>query len=183
MEYEPPGPVVFGSAGQSGLKPSVMTSMTIVYGLVLPSIESELKRGSECNLTKSGSISWAPGYDASNNHYLVPATYDAAGNVLYDLTNTYTWDVYGNMASARSGRSAAVCGTSGTCHTYDALGRAVEKNASGTYKQILYSPLGKTAIMSGQTTNNAYVPLPGGESSMWDAPGGHHVEHRDWRGS
>jgi RHS repeat-associated protein len=37
--------------------------------------------------------------------------------------------------------------------------------------------------MSGQTVNNAYVPLPGGESSMWDAPGGHHVEHRDWRGS
>lgn len=134
------------------------------------------------NLTKAGSSSWAPGYNASNNQYLAPATYDSSGNVLYDLTNRYTWDVYGKMASVRPGTSSAVCGTNGTCVTYDGLGRAVEKNVSGTYTEILYSPLGKTAQMSGQTVTSVYLPLPGG-LSLYDASGGHHVEHRDWRGS
>ena len=30
--------------------------------------------------------------------------------------------------------------------TYDALGRMVEQNRGGVYTQILYSPVGKTAI-------------------------------------
>jgi len=58
----------------------------------------------------------------------------------------------------------------------------VEKNVAGSYSEILYSPLGKTAIMSGQTVTNVYLPLPGG-LSLYDATGGHHVEHRDWRGN
>jgi len=134
------------------------------------------------NITKSGTSSWIPGYISSTNQY-VGASYDAAGNVLYDFTNTYTWDAYGKMASAHGGTGQATCGTNGTCMTYDAFGQPVEKNAAGTYAEILYSPYGKTAIMSGQTLTNAYVPMPGGQSSLYDNLGGHHIEHRDWRGS
>lgn len=139
------------------------------------------------NVTKSGSITWNPGYNSTNNQYTLGGTsYDASGNLLYDTFNTYTWDAYGKMASVVAAKSTPVCGTSGTCVTYDALGRAVEKSVSGTYKQILYSPLGKTAIMSGQTVTNAYVLLPGGESSMYASGTGggtHYIEHHDWRGS
>jgi len=140
------------------------------------------------NLTKTGNpgITWNPGYNSANNQYsLVGASYDASGNLLYDTFDTYTWDSYGKMASVRASNSAAVCGTSGTCVTYDALGRAVETNASGSYTEILYSPIGKTAIMNGQTVNFAYVPLPGRESSLYAAGtggGGHYMEHHDWRG-
>jgi len=48
-----------------------------------------------------------------------------------------------------------------------ALGRAVEVSAGSNYNEILYTPIGKTAIMNGQTVNFAYVPLPGVESSMY----------------
>lgn len=51
------------------------------------------------NLTKSGSISWQPGYDPSTNHYTLGGTsYDADGNLLNDTFNTYTWNVYGGLA-------------------------------------------------------------------------------------
>jgi RHS repeat-associated protein len=135
------------------------------------------------NITKSGSISWMPGYNSNNQYSTVGARYDADGNLLYDTFNSYTWDSEGKMVTARGGTHSATCGTNGTCVTYDALGRAVEKNVSGTYSEILYSPLGKTAIMSGQTLTNAYVPMPGGQSSLYDnTGGGHHFEHHNWRG-
>ena len=73
------------------------------------------------NLTKTGNpgTTWNPGYTA-NNH-VTGASYDGGGNVTYDFSNTYTWDGYGKMSSAQSGTSQAVCGTSGTCVTYDAF--------------------------------------------------------------
>jgi RHS repeat-associated protein len=37
--------------------------------------------------------------------------------------------------------------------------------------------------MSGQTLTDAYLPMPGGQSSMYENSGGHHFEHHDWRGS
>ena len=46
---------------------------------------------------------------------------------------------------------------------YDALGRPVEEQSSGTYSQILYSPSGqKFAFMSGSTVNRYLVPLAAG---------------------
>ncbi|MGH9528889.1 MAG: hypothetical protein ACRD2S_03115 [Terriglobales bacterium] len=41
--------------------------------------------------------------------------------------------------------------------TYDALGRQVEQNQSGTYFQIVYTPAGsKMAVMKGQTIQQAF---------------------------
>jgi RHS repeat-associated protein len=136
------------------------------------------------NLTKSGSITWNPGYNSANNRYLsIGATYDPDGHLTYDSFNSYTWDVYGKMFSQRSGNGPVVCGMSGICMTYDANGRAVERNNTGVYSEILYSPIGKAAIMSGASTvTRSYIPLPGGVS-LTTIGGGKQVEHRDWLGT
>src|SRR5258708_8839253 len=69
------------------------------------------------NITKNGSISWIPGYDASTNHYTLAGTgYDADGNVLKDSFNTYTWDAEGKQLSTAYGNGGG--GTSAfTSHT------------------------------------------------------------------
>jgi RHS repeat-associated protein len=140
------------------------------------------------NLTKSGSITWAPGYNSANNEYSsIGATYDLAGNLTYDSFNSYRWDASGKMSSARSGTSPATCGTSGTCVTYDANGRPVEKNVAGAYSEILYSPMGETAIMNGASTvTQSYIPLPGALAMVATGAGGtgtRRIEHRDWLGT
>ncbi|HTV55919.1 MAG TPA: hypothetical protein VMI06_13530, partial [Terriglobia bacterium] len=105
------------------------------------------------NISKTGSITWActSCYTANSNQYnaMVSSSisYDGNGELLNDTFHTYSWDVFGKMLTVDS----TTCGTNGTCLTYDALGRMVEKNVSGTYTEVLYSPVGKTAIMSGQT--------------------------------
>jgi RHS repeat-associated protein len=148
------------------------------------------------NLTKTANpgITWQPGYTASTNQYTTPTNcltaggspcYDANGNLIRDTFNSYTWDVYGKMSSVRSGNTSAVCGSSGTCLTYDANGNMVEKSVGGTYTEILYSPLGKTAVMSGQTPSSAYFPLPGGATYFQSGStgGNRFFWHKDWLGS
>lgn len=79
---------------------------------------------------------------------------------------------------------STTCGTNGTCMTYDALGRMVETNASGTYKQIVYSPIGRFALMNGHTTLvKAFVPLPGGATAVYTPSGLAYYRHPDHLGS
>lgn len=110
------------------------------------------------NITKSvpsggTGITWNPGYSAATNQYtLGGTTYDSDGNLTYDTFNHYTWDGYGQMATINN-----------NAITYDALGREVEK--SNPTREILYSPVGKVAIMNGATTvSTSFVPMPGGSS-------------------
>ena len=65
--------------------------------------------------------------------------------------------------------------------TYDALGRMVEQNRAGVYTQVLYSPVGKTAIMNGQTRKTINLPLPGGATAVYDTT--FHYRYSDWLGS
>lgn len=68
--------------------------------------------------------------------------------------------------------------------TYDALGRMVEQNRSGVYKQVVYSPSGgKLALMSGQTLSKAFIPLPGGATAVYTSSGLAYYRHSDWLGS
>jgi RHS repeat-associated protein len=125
------------------------------------------------NITKSGSISWMPGYNLGNNHYTLAGTsYDNNGNLTNDSFHTYTWDA--NWQKPITADSTSL--------TYDALGRMVEKNVSGSYTQILYSPIGKTAVMNGQTLINAYIPLPGGQT-LYETPTVKNFWFTDWLGS
>jgi RHS repeat-associated protein len=124
-----------------------------------------------------------PGYNQSNNQYQNGSQYDNNGNLLYDTFDTYTWNAYNKPATIISGNSAVACGTSGTCITYDALERPVEKNVSGTITETFYEPAGES-FMSGQVAKTIRLPLPGG-STMQQVLGASsgNVWHKDWLGS
>ncbi len=129
------------------------------------------------NLTKSGSVSFQPQYNtATNRMQSLPGftpTYDANGNTLTDSLHTYTWDVQGRVTAVD---------TVGL--TYDALGRMVEQNRSGSYRQILYGPNGgKLALMNGQSVVKAFVPLPAGATAVYVGSTLSYFRHPDWLGS
>jgi RHS repeat-associated protein len=136
------------------------------------------------NINKSGSLSFLPTYTGSastpttNQFYQIPGGpagasnyYDLNGNLTTDVTNTYSWDADGNSVKINSIGLA-----------YDALDRRVEQNNAGTYTQILYSPIGKLALMNKQTATNVFLPLPGGEQATY-TNSTVRFRHYDWQGS
>ena len=128
------------------------------------------------NIQKSGSITFAATYSAATNRYTlsgVNVQYDGNGNLLTDNLNTYTWDPnFGNLASVN-----------GINLIYDALGQMVEQQNGSAYKEILYSPAGKTAVMNGQTLTKAFLYLPGGVRGIYNSSGLAYYRHSDWLGS
>jgi RHS repeat-associated protein len=129
------------------------------------------------NITKSGSISWMPGYDSSTNHYALGGTsYDASGNVLNDTINTYNWDA-DNKFLDPNGRPL----------TYDALNRLVYIWGDA---QVAHGPTGQQLYLLTNATPGfapAFIPLPGGTrarySGPWNAAGLNWIDHTDWLGS
>jgi len=108
---------------------------------------------------------------------LANTSYDLNGNLLADTFHSYTWDSEGNPATIDS-----------IGLTYDAFDRVVEQNQSGTYYQIVYTPLGKklglfSAQSGKQVIQQVYVPLPGGTSAEYLSSGLSHYRHADWLGS
>src|SRR6202035_5151903 len=117
------------------------------------------------NLSKSGTMSFQPTYSAATNHMTQigssTPTYDANGNVTNDFLHTYAWNAGGRPVTVD---------TVGV--TYDALGRMVEQNRGGTYTEIVYTPSGaKLALMNGTALREAFVPLPGGSSAVYNSSG------------
>jgi RHS repeat-associated protein len=143
------------------------------------------------NITKSGSSSWACSacYNTNTNQYNSilsgQISYDTNGNLLNDTFQQYNWDAYGHPVAIAPATGSGTCGSSGiTCVTYDASGRAVEEQIGTKVTQILYSPVGKTAIMSGQTTDSGYLPLPGGATLYINGSiGNRFLWHKDWLGT
>ena len=131
------------------------------------------------NITKVGNPgqSFQPVYSMTSNRISTvgstTAQYDNNGNVLNDGVHTYTWDADGNSITVDS-----------VAATFDALDRMVEQNRSNSYTQIVYSPTGaKLALMSGQTLQKAFVPLPGQATAVYTSTGLDHYRHPDWLGS
>jgi RHS repeat-associated protein len=136
------------------------------------------------NISKSGTSSFLPTYaGTSNQFYQLPGGpagtshyYDADGNLISDLTNTYAWDSDGNLVGINLTGGAPIS------ITYDALDRAVEQNNSGVFRQVLYSPIGKLALTTKQVANNVFLPLPGGEQATYTGST-IRFRHYDWLGS
>jgi len=129
------------------------------------------------NLSKTGSASFQPTYSYLTNRMTQVGSstpsYDANGNVTNDFLHTYSWDA--------NGRPVTIDGIGAT---YDALGRMVEQNKSGTYSEIVYAPTGaKLAIMNGSTLQRAFVPLAGGSVAVYTSSGLTYYRHSDWIGS
>ena len=131
--------------------------------------------------TGAAGINWIPGYSSATNRYtLGGTTYDLDGNLTNDSFHTHWWNTEGKIASIGS----ATCGGSGViCLTYDALGRVVERQNGAAFTEFLYSPIGKTATMTGQTLSNAAIPLPGGTRLYYATATNKQLWHKDWLGS
>jgi RHS repeat-associated protein len=122
------------------------------------------------NITKNGSLTWRPGYNAANNRYILSGTsYDANGNLLNDTFHTYTWDVDGKVMSIDGTKT----------FVYDAFENVAEWTSGTTHRQYLYTPIGFVGTLNGQTVDQVRIPLPGGGSFV---PGGN-LRHNDWLGS
>ena len=140
------------------------------------------------NLTKSqlsgrtGST-FNPGYNAANNQFAsgFGATYDASGNLTYDTAHHYAWDAYEKVQSVDA--TGTNCSSGGNCFVYDAFGQAVENDSNGAASEILYSPVGKTAVMNGMTVTYAYIPMPGGSVQLKPNNTTRRYQHKDWLGS
>lgn len=131
------------------------------------------------NISKTANgfgLSFQPsGYNAANQPVGVGMSFDADGNVLQDNLGTqYTWDPnFGNPASINSINLI-----------YDALGQMVEQQNGSTYTEMLYSQAGKTAIMNGQSLQKTFIPLPGGETAIYNSSATlAFYRHADWLGS
>ncbi len=130
------------------------------------------------NIQKSGSSAFGATYNPKTNQMSMigssTPTYDANGDVTNDFSHSYAFDANGNPVTVD---------TVGV--TYDALGRMVEQNRSGSYTEIVYSPSGaKLGLMTGASTlQKGYVPLTGGTMAVYNSSGLAFYRHSDWEGS
>lgn len=124
-----------------------------------------------------------PGYTPSqayspSTNWLTTASgcspaYDNNGQMTYDCTHNYTWDVEGKLHSVDATRTL----------THDALGRMVEIYNGSVYTQIVYGTAGnKFATMNGQTLVKAFIPLPAA-TAVYTSSGLSYYRHADHLGS
>jgi len=119
-------------------------------------------------------------YQTTTNQFTtigsITPTYDTDGRLTYDGVNHYTWEANSMLHTIDTSPSTTV--------TYDALGRMVEKAVGTTYTQIVYGPLGpKLAVMSGQTLQKGFIPLPAGGMAIYTSSGLGYYRHTDHLGS
>jgi RHS repeat-associated protein len=132
------------------------------------------------NITKDGSFNFHAAYTTATNQIATitgapPPTYDSNGNILTitdGTSHSYSWDAEGKQI-----------GIDMLTATYDALGRMVELNSSGTYTETIYG-LGseKLALMTGQNMQKSFIALPSG-TAVYTASGLSYYRHSDWLGS
>ncbi len=109
------------------------------------------------------------GFDQTKNWFLPVTGFDNNGNLLSDATHTYSWDAENKLTAVDT-----------VSLTFDALGRMVEQARDSSYTQIVYAPTGgKLALMSGQSLQKAFVPLPGGGTAIYTSAGLAYYRHAD----
>jgi RHS repeat-associated protein len=139
------------------------------------------------NIAKGGSGSYTAAYNNVTNQVssgISPLpTYDANGNALKSTgLSSLTWNAAGQPATVTALTGGAIAGT------YDALGRLVETLQGSTYTEFVFSPAGgKLAVVQGPVNAGvlikATIPLPGGETAVYNASGLEFIRHTDWLGS
>ena len=74
---------------------------------------------------------------------------------------------------------------SGVTGTFDAPGRRLEVDISGTYEQMVYPPFAPTyqmALAEGLTAEGIRMPLPGGGEAIFNSAGLSNYRHPNWAG-
>jgi RHS repeat-associated protein len=86
----------------------------------------------------------------ANNRFGSPYQYDAAGNMTYDGTHSYTYDDENRLTKVDGGNTAT--------YVYDAEGRRVEKSVAGLRTDFVYDPSGNVvAETNGSGWQVSYV--------------------------
>lgn len=129
------------------------------------------------NLNKSGSNSWSATYNTNNQYTTIGATYDSNGDLTYDGSSyKYTYDGFGKVSKVENSGGSTLF-----TMTYDAFGRVVANGATtSNIKEILYSPLGTTVLVSG-SLYDSYISMPGGGLLSYNGSAAYF--HNDWLGS
>jgi RHS repeat-associated protein len=134
-------------------------------------------------------MSFLPTYDYTNNTNRItssPFTYNSNnGDMTADNSHAYSWDTENKLTGIDSGTA------SGTCQTFDALGRVVEQDKGSacttsptSSTEIVYDPSGaKLALMNGSSLVKAFVSLPAGAQAIYNSSGLQYYRHPDWLGS
>ena len=103
-------------------------------------------------------------------------TYDKNGNQLISTPATLAWNAWNVPVSINSDTTA-------TAAVYDALGRMVETTTTSGYKDFVFRPSGASlAVYTGSLTKGT-VPLPGGNTAIYNSSGLAYIRHTDWLGS
>jgi RHS repeat-associated protein len=90
---------------------------------------------------------------STKNQLPAPYQYDAAGNVTYDGSHTYTYDAENRIVQVDG--TVGTCSTAAGCYTYDANGRRVEKATNAGKLDYLYDLSGNA--VAEWTTSTGYT--------------------------
>jgi RHS repeat-associated protein len=136
------------------------------------------------NITKSGSLTYAAGYNPATNQVnsgITPLpSYDANGNQKSSTgLSSISWDAYAQPISVTPQSGGAISGW------YDALGRLVENDSGTSHTQFVFSPAGqKIAVVQASILAKGFIPLPGGATAIYSGTSGMpYIRHIDWLGS
>jgi RHS repeat-associated protein len=106
------------------------------------------------------------------------AAYDANGNQVQNTAGIFGWNAAAQLVSTSMGSGTAAQAF------YDALGRMVETVSGSTSTQFVYSPLGtQLAVVQNGTLMSGLVPLPGGDTAVYNSAGLNYIRHTDMLGS
>ncbi len=104
-------------------------------------------------------------------------TYDAAGNMTNDGSDTYTYDAEGNIIKVDSGTTAL--------YNYDALNHRFRTYASGATTEFVFNQNGQRVSVwnasTGTVERDQYYW--GSKPVAFTASGATHFQHQDWLGT
>ena len=129
------------------------------------------------NRTAGSGPTWLWTFD-TNNHLAAYATYDSAGNVIADSSNTYTYDAENRLISVYN----QTAGTS--TYAYDALGHRIQKTITSGPQYFLYDLAGHAVVrMDGNGNWIAGEVYAGGKHLATYGDSTTTFNHADWLGT
>ena len=129
------------------------------------------------NRTAGSGPTWLWTFD-TNNHLAAYATYDSAGNVIVDSSNTYTYDAENRLISVYN----QTAGTS--TYAYDALGHRIQKTITSGPQYFLYDLAGHAVTrMDGNGNWIAGEVYAGGKHLATYGDSTTTFNHADWLGT
>ena len=129
------------------------------------------------NLTAGSGPSSSVAFDVQDNE-MYGFTYDAAGNVTYDGTNSYAYDADGNLVS--------FSGTGAAGYIFDALNHRVQTRISGgAITNFVFNTAGQKVSVWDSSSGNEIEGKAywGSRPAEYYAAGSAHFEHQDWIGT